>query len=170
MLKWLRHLCAIAVLPFSVTVLVPLWIAERNGVVLHVGTDAAEWLLQLIGLALLTLGAGFFAASLRRFAVEGQGTLAPWDPPRRIVVRGPYRYVRNPMISGVVLLLCGEAALWLSWPHALWAAAFATINLIYIPLLEEPQLARRFGASYRDYCAHVPRLMPRLQPWEPPTE
>jgi len=167
MLTFLRHLLAIALLPFSVTVLVPLWIAARYGVDLRLGNGVAGWLVQLAGLALVGLGFGFFATSLRRFAVEGQGTLAPWDPPRRIVVQGPYRYVRNPMISGVVLLLLGEAAVLLSWPHALWATAFLSINLIFIPLVEEPQLARRFGDSYREYCAHVPRVIPRLRPWDP---
>jgi protein-S-isoprenylcysteine O-methyltransferase Ste14 len=55
----------------------------------------------------------------------------------------------------------------LSGPHALWALAFLALNLVYIPLLEEPQLARRFGEPYREYCRHVPRVLPRLRPWEP---
>jgi protein-S-isoprenylcysteine O-methyltransferase Ste14 len=83
------------------------------------------------------------------------------------VVRGPYRYVRNPMISGVILFLFGEACLLLSPPHLAWAGAFLALNLIYIPLVEEPQLARRFGESYRDYCRHVPRVIPRFRPWLP---
>jgi protein-S-isoprenylcysteine O-methyltransferase Ste14 len=107
-------------------------------------------------------------ASLRRFAGEGEGTLAPWDPPRNLVVRGPYRYVRNPMISGAVLFLFGEAALLLSLPHAVWAAAFLGLNSLYIPWMEEPQLERRFGESYREYCRNVPRVIPRLRPWQAP--
>ena len=71
------------------------------------------------------------------------------------------------MISGVVLVLFGEALLLLSWPHVTWALIFLGINAIYIPLLEEPLLAERFGESYREYCRHVPRLLPRLRPWEP---
>jgi protein-S-isoprenylcysteine O-methyltransferase Ste14 len=108
-----------------------------------------------------------FVASLRRFATEGEGTLAPWDPPRRLVVRGPYRYVRNPMISGVVLVLFGEAAVLLSRPHLSWAHLFLGLNAVYIPLLEEPLLAARFGDAYRTYCRHVPRLLPRWRPWDP---
>ena len=96
-----------------------------------------------------------------------RGTLAPWDPPRELVVRGPYRYVRSPMISGVVLALFGESLVLQSAPHAEWAVGFLIINLVYIPLLEEPMLRIRFGDSYREYCRHVPRIVPRLSPWAP---
>jgi protein-S-isoprenylcysteine O-methyltransferase Ste14 len=164
---WLRHLLAVAVLPFTVAILVPLWIARRQGVGLALGDGPIAWLLQLAGVAVLALGLLFFASSLRRFAREGEGTLAPWDPPRRLVVRGPYRHVRNPMISGVVLVLFGEALILLSPAHAAWAAAFLALNSVYIPLVEEPQLERRFGDAYRDYCRHVPRVIPRARPWAP---
>jgi protein-S-isoprenylcysteine O-methyltransferase Ste14 len=107
---------------------------------------------------------------VRRFATEGKGTLAPWDPPREFVVRGPYRFVRNPMISGVILVLFGEASVLLSPPHAVWAASFLALNLLHIPLVEEPQLERRFGDPYRDYCRNVRRFVPRLSPWQSPTE
>jgi len=167
MTRALRHLLSIAALPFTVAVLVPLWIRGRFGVEPRLGAHAGELLLQLAGALLLAAGLGFFLASLRRFAGEGEGTLAPWDPPRRLVVRGPYRYVRNPMISGVVLFLFGEAAVLLSLPHAAWAALFLVINGVYIPLVEEPQLRRRFGESYREYARHVPRVIPRLRPWTP---
>jgi protein-S-isoprenylcysteine O-methyltransferase Ste14 len=162
----LRHLVAIALLPFTVAVLIPLWLARRNGTSLVLGSGLGELALQSLGLVLLSLGLLLFGASLRRFAVEGQGTLAPWDPPRRLVVRGPYRYVRNPMISGVVLVLFGEALVLLSRPHLQWAVIFLGINAIYIPLFEEPLLANKFGESYRNYCRHVPRLLPRWRPWE----
>jgi protein-S-isoprenylcysteine O-methyltransferase Ste14 len=162
----LRHLVAVALLPFTVAVLIPLWLALRNGTSLVLGSGLGELALQALGLVLLSLGFLLFGASLRRFAVEGQGTLAPWDPPRRLVVRGPYRYVRNPMISGVVLVLFGEALVLLSRPHLQWAVIFLGINAIYIPLFEEPLLANKFGESYRNYCRHVPRLLPRWRPWE----
>jgi protein-S-isoprenylcysteine O-methyltransferase Ste14 len=163
----IRHLIAIALLPFSVTVLIPTWLARRNGIVLALGSNPAELALQAAGLGLLGIGLLLFLASLQRFATEGQGTLAPWDPPRRLVVRGPYRYVRNPMISGVVLVLFGEAMVLLSRPHLEWALIFLACNAIYIPLVEEPLLVDRFGAGYREYCRHVPRLLPRWRPWEP---
>jgi protein-S-isoprenylcysteine O-methyltransferase Ste14 len=82
-------------------------------------------------------------------------------------VRGPYRHVRNPMISGVFAVLLGEAALLGSLPLLAWAAAFAAANTIWMPLVEEPGLVRRFGADYEAYRANVPRWVPRLRPWEP---
>jgi protein-S-isoprenylcysteine O-methyltransferase Ste14 len=132
-----------------------------------VGRTPGDIATQLLGLAVLGVGAVLFAASLRRFVSEGDGTLAPWDPPRRLVVRGPYRYVRNPMISGVIFVLCGEALILLSRWHGQWAAAVLIINVIYIPLLEEPVMMARFGDDYREYCRHVRRILPRLRPWQP---
>jgi protein-S-isoprenylcysteine O-methyltransferase Ste14 len=115
--------------------------------------------------ALLVAGLVFFAWCVGLFARVGRGTLAPWDPTRRLVVVGPYRHVRNPMISGVALMLLGEAVLWGSGAVGLWAAGFLLINHLYFLLLEEPGLERRFGPDYRIYKANVPRWIPRLQPW-----
>ena len=163
----IRHLLSVAALPFMVAVAVPVWLARSNHISPVLGTSGLQIVAQLAGLFLLALGLGLFASSLRRFATEGEGTLAPWDPPRRLVVRGPYRYVRNPMISGVVFVLFGEALLLLSRAHLMWALIFLAANFVYIPLLEETGLRHRFGDSYKEYCRHVPRLIPRLRPWEP---
>ena len=148
-------------------VLVPVWIARRYAVAPAVGHSAGQLAAQLAGVALFAVGLLLFLASLRRFATEGRGTLAPWDPPRALVLRGPYRFVRNPMISGVIFILSGEAFALLSLPHGVWAAAFLMLNLLYIPLMEEPRLERRFGESYREYRRHVRRFLPRLRPWDP---
>jgi protein-S-isoprenylcysteine O-methyltransferase Ste14 len=164
-----RHLLAIAALPFVVTVLVPIWIARRNGITLPVDATPMHVVAAIAGACLLLVGLALFVASLRRFAGDGKGTLAPWDPPRQLVVSGPYRYVRNPMISGVAFVVFGEATLLMSQPHLTWALIFFAINAVYIPLFEEPQLRARFGRSYQDYCANVPRLIPRLSPWPPVT-
>lgn len=164
-MRLLRHLLSIAILPFTVAVVVPIGIARRNHIVFDLGRSGGELLMALGGVAVIAVGLVLFASSLRRFATEGQGTLAPWDPPRHLVVRGPYRFVRNPMISGVIFVLFGEALLLASIPHAEWALIFLVVNLISIPLVEEPQLAKRFGDSYREYCRHVPRVFPRLRPW-----
>ncbi|HKQ86530.1 MAG TPA: isoprenylcysteine carboxylmethyltransferase family protein [Candidatus Acidoferrales bacterium] len=169
MLTFLRHTAAIAILPVTIVVLVPVWIARQYGVLPGLGRSAGAVVLQLIGLVVFVLGLGLFIASLRRFATEGKGTLAPWDPPRVFVASGPYRFVRNPMISGVIFMVSGEALLLLSLPHAAWAAFCLVLNLIYIPLVEEPQLSRRFGASYEEYRRNVPRFVPRLKPWRPNT-
>ncbi|HUQ98954.1 MAG TPA: isoprenylcysteine carboxylmethyltransferase family protein [Gemmatimonadaceae bacterium] len=169
MLYWLRHLIAIAALPFTVAVLIPLWIARWHPSFALARTPLAQ-AGQGSGVICLLIGLLLFFSSLRRFAGEGEGTLAPWDPPRKLVVRGPYRYVRNPMISGVLFVLFGEALILWSRPHLSWALSFLVINAIYIPLLEEPQLRSRFGESYAEYCRNVHRLIPRLRPWNPGSE
>ena len=104
---------------------------------------------------------------MRRFIREGRGTLAPWDPPQHLVVAGAYAHVRNPMISGVVLLLVAESLILGSLPHLQWTGFFLLLNAVYSPLLEEPGLRLRFPDEYRRYSHNVPRLIPRLRPWRP---
>ena len=162
---FVRHLLSIAILPFTVTVLVPWWLARRDQIQMRVGGTIPELLVQLAGMAALGLGITLFSASLRQFVVKGRGTLAPWDPPKHLVVEGPYRYVRNPMISGVVFILAGESLILLSRTHAAWLLIFLCMNLIYIPLLEEPVLETRFGDAYRMYRRHVRMIIPRVRPW-----
>jgi protein-S-isoprenylcysteine O-methyltransferase Ste14 len=167
MLMVLRHLVAVALLPFMVAVVVPWWIARRGEMAFAIERSALALAAQLAGLVALAVGLALFAASLRNFAVRGRGTLAPWDPPPTLVVDGPYRYVRNPMIAGVVFVVFGEALILRSWPHARWATLVLAVNAVYIPLLEEPLLERRFGNAYREYRRHVRRFVPRTRPWSP---
>jgi protein-S-isoprenylcysteine O-methyltransferase Ste14 len=167
MLLIARHLLSIAILPFTVTVLIPWWLARANHLAWTTPTSPTDVALVAGGGVLLTIGLLLFAWSLTGFVTQGKGTLAPWDPPRRFVVTGPYRFVRNPMISGVVLILLGESALLRSGPHFTWALLFFAGNALQIPLMEEPVLRQRFGASYDEYCRHVGRLIPRLSPWMP---
>jgi protein-S-isoprenylcysteine O-methyltransferase Ste14 len=163
-----RHLLSIAILPFTVTVLVPMWLYEPQTPWLpEQMRSRPELALAFAGLGVLLIGMILFAASLRRFATEGKGTLAPWDPPREFVVTGPYRYVRNPMISGVILILFGEAMVLQTRWQALWALAFLAGNLVQIPLMEEPILRAKFGPAYHEYCRHVRRFIPRFTPWRP---
>jgi protein-S-isoprenylcysteine O-methyltransferase Ste14 len=165
----LRQLLSVTVLPFAVTVVIPLWIARSDGTTLVLASTPARLTLQALGVASLALGAWLFGYSLLHFATRGRGTLAPWDPPKKLVVTGPYRYVRNPMISGVVFSLVAESLILLSTSHALWMAGFLAANFVQIPLMEEPQLEARFGESYREYKRHVGRLIPRLRPWDAST-
>ena len=161
----LRHFVSIVLLPGTVAGLIPWWIARRGHIALTGPKTLPEFVSVIAGGVLLAVGLTLFLSSVSWFAREGRGTLAPWDPPRRLVVRGPYRYVRNPMIAGVIFTLFGEAAILRSGLHAGWALAFLVINVIYIPLLEEPMLEARFGGVYEHYCARVPRFLPRLRPW-----
>jgi protein-S-isoprenylcysteine O-methyltransferase Ste14 len=116
------------------------------------------------------IGAGFalWLWTVRLFARVGEGTLAPWDPTLRLVVAGPYRHLRNPMITAVLAVLAGEAALFGSLPLAIWFAAFFAINWAFFWLHEEPGLERRFGADYLAYKHNVPRWLPRRTPWTSP--
>jgi hypothetical protein len=86
----LRHLLAIAILPFTVAVLVPFWIALRYGVTPTFGRQIGFLLVQAGGCGLFGIGLVLFVGSVWQFAMQGKGTLAPWDPPRVFVARGPY--------------------------------------------------------------------------------
>jgi protein-S-isoprenylcysteine O-methyltransferase Ste14 len=166
MLMTLRHLLAILLLPFVVVVVVPCWLAGTvPGDTRWVSAVPAVWVLRSAGILLLLVGFALFASCVILFARVGRGTLAPWDPTRNLVAVGPYRFVRNPMISGVALMLAGETLLWGSWVIGLWACAFVLINHVYFILSEEPGLERRFGEGYRAYKRNVPRWVPRARPW-----
>jgi protein-S-isoprenylcysteine O-methyltransferase Ste14 len=122
----------------------------------------------LVGLALIAAGLTLMYRTIALFARRGEGTLAPWDPTRKLVVEGPYRHVRNPMITGVLLVLLGETALFGSPWLLVWAALFLAVNAVWFPLIEEPGLERRFGSDYDEYRRSVPRWIPRRRPWTPP--
>ena len=165
----LRHLTSILLLPFTVTVLIPLWLL-RNDPARESPPQLASirLLIWATGATALALGLTLFVSTVLHFARTGKGTLAPWDPPRVLVVQGVYRYVRNPMISGVLFILFAEAVLTGSRRLLAWFGVFLLINLIYIPLLEETGLVARFGERYLLYKKNVPRWIPRLKPWLPP--
>lgn len=155
-------------LPVTVAGIVPALILTRFSPNVGWGMAAPLALVAVIaGLALTAAGLYLILATVRMFATIGEGTLAPWDPPQKLVVTGIYRYVRNPMISGVVALVLGEALLLGSIPLLLYALLVFAINAVYIPLYEEPGLRRRFGQPYYDYARQVPRWLPRRTPYNP---
>lgn len=92
----------------------------------------------------------------------GRGTIMPWDPTRKLVAVGPYQYMRNPMISGVLAMLAGEALFFGSLAIGILAAIFFVVNHAYFIYSEEPGLEKRFGESYREYRRNAPRWIPRL--------
>lgn len=96
----------------------------------------------------------------------GKGTLAPWNPPENLVVKGPYCYVRNPMIIGVLLVLISEYFLLNAIEILWWAVLFFIINNIYFYVFEERQLENRFGEEYKKYKKNVPMWIPRFTPWK----
>lgn len=157
---------AILVLPGTALVYVPgaiVWAVAESGTAMAV----AELAQTRFWFALVLGASGFALAvwTVRLFRTFGEGTPAPWAPPKRLVLRGPYRHVRNPMITSVLLMLGAESLFFGSWHLAGWMIVFFLGNAIYFPLVEEPALERRFGDSYRRYKAHVPRWMPSWRPW-----
>lgn len=163
----LRVIISIILLPGVVTILVPalLLAAGRS---IRIGWSSIEplnWILIGLGAISIALGLVLAIKTISLFANVGQGTLAPWDPPRKFVAQGVYRYVRNPMISGIFCIVLGETlilgSIWLVYELIF----FIVLNLIYMPLIEEPGLVRRFGVEYVQYKHYVPRWIPRLKPW-----
>jgi protein-S-isoprenylcysteine O-methyltransferase Ste14 len=104
------------------------------------------------------------------FAWTGEGTPAPFDPPRHLVVTGWYRHVRNPMYIGMALFLIGEFLLCgTSWKGSLQYLAVLAISItVFVLAYEEPTLRRKFPDDYAAYFRNVPRFFPRVHPWNPP--
>lgn len=123
-----------------------------------------------LGWIVVAIGAVIGLPCVWEFAWRGLGTPAPFDPPRRLVVTGPYRYVRNPMYVGMGIAIAGFAIV---FPHGAaiflgeLAAAFALV-FAFIVVYEEPMLRRLFGDDYAEYCRNVRRWIPRLSPWYAP--
>lgn len=118
--------------------------------------------LHLLALAPIGTGAALLVTCVWEFARSGRGTLSPVDPPRRLVVRGLYRYVRNPMYLSATLVLLGESLL--TGSRGLlgyWVVWFTAVN-VFVIAYEEPTLRRQFGAEYEAYARRVGRWLPRL--------
>jgi len=95
------------------------------------------------------------------FVFIGKGTPAAFDPPRKLVVRGPYRFVRNPMYIGAGMTLAGVALFYESLSIFIYACLFFLITHLFVVLYEEPTLRRTFGNEYEAYCDRVKRWIPR---------
>ncbi len=153
---------ALIVLPGTVLILVPAVILAFTGGEAHFTEPTLVGILLFwAGLACAAAGLVLAVWCMTLFVRRGRGTPAPWAPPSELVVAGPYRHVRNPMITGVLLMLAAEAMLFRSWALVLWWAVFLVGNALYLPLVEEPGLVKRFGDDYRAYRARVPRWVPR---------
>jgi protein-S-isoprenylcysteine O-methyltransferase Ste14 len=161
----IRHLLSIALLPFVVVVIVPRSLLVRDALDAVVPTGALLIGGRVAGAVIFAAGLALFTWCVLLFARVGRGTLAPWDPTKRLVVVGPYRHVRNPMITGVCTMLAGEALFFHSARIGYWLLLFLAINQVYFLLLEEPLLLARFGDEYARYRAAVPRWVPRRRGW-----
>jgi protein-S-isoprenylcysteine O-methyltransferase Ste14 len=160
MMAW-KQIRAILLLPGVIAAVIPATILYFTGIVWPPSLRNG-----VIGLVFVLLGLPLMIWTNRLFATVGHSTLAPWNPPEKLVVRGVYRHVRNPMITGALSILLGEAIFFGSWWLAAWFGFALLLNVIYIPLVEEQGLAKRFGEDYRLYKQNVPRWIPRWTPWE----
>jgi protein-S-isoprenylcysteine O-methyltransferase Ste14 len=133
------------------------------------GWDANGWWLPLrmMGVAIAAGGVAVLIDSFARFALEGLGTPAPPAPTDRLIVTGPYRFVRNPMYVAVTSLIVGQGLLFGSPALFAYAAAFAGITAAFVHAYEEPTLLRAYGAEYETYRGQVPGWWPRLTAWSP---
>ena len=160
MLLFLKNLLFTALVPGTVAVFLPYWIVARSRETLHV-----EPVRTLLAAPFIVLGAAMYFWCLWDFAVAGRGTPAPIDPPRQLVVRGLYRYVRNPMYVGVLFVIAGWAVLFGSGAVLRYGVAVAVAFQLFVVLVEEPLLRRRFGKAYEAYCRVVPRWVPGWGKW-----
>ena len=150
-----KNLLFTALVPGTVAVYVPLRLASDAGL--------AQTPLLIGGVLVLAVGGLVYAWCVWEFATRGGGTPAPIDSPKALVVRGLYRYVRNPMYVGVLSVIFGWALLYGSKTVTLYGVVVAACFHAVVLLYEEPTLQRRFGAEYEAYCLQVARWVPRLR-------
>lgn len=152
-----------AVAPVTVAGLVPWWISGWHTAPPLLGFEP----LRYFGGAMAAAGLPVLIDSFARFALEGLGTPAPIAPPRHLVIRGSYRYVRNPIYVAILAIVFGQALVFgnlnlIAYGAVVWLACH-----LFVIFYEEPTLRRRFGSEYEGFCAAVPRWLPRLKPWQP---
>ena len=121
---------------------------------------------SLLGFVPIIVGASIVLWCYWQFVFHGRGTPVHFKMPKRLIVKGLYRYVRNPMLIGVILIWAGEIVFYQSWVLLL-VLILVHFVVIYplVLMVEEPMLEAKFGDSYRDYCENVPRWIPRLRPF-----
>ena len=155
-----RALLSFALLPGLVAGVIPPWLASADRM------KGARW---MPGYFVLGCGLCLLVWCVRDFYVSGRGTLAPWDPPRHLVIVGLYRFTRNPMYLGVLTVVAGWALAESSpvlWRYLLFLAVAFHLRVM---LFEEPWLERQFGPQWSAYSAGVRRWWPRVSPWRFPS-
>ena len=157
MSPFLRTLLFTVFVPGFWTVLLPYWIVGHRAQLDLSGATIAGCLLAAVGVAL------YLVCAFWGFALRGNGTPAPIDPPKRLVTEGPYRIVRNPMYWSVLLVMLGEALAFRSPALAEIGFVFFACTVLFVLAYEEPLLRNKFGAEYDAYCRKVPRWIPRFR-------
>lgn len=150
----LRNLIFVILQPGIVAGLAPYFIAGSS----LENTFANDFLLHhFVGLLLFLFGASILLHCVTRFAIDGHGTLSPADPTIRLVTSGLYKYSRNPMYVGVMLILIGEVVFIQSAELLLYVVAICVLFSLFIKYHEEPRLRKDFGQDYEMYCNKVRR-------------
>ena len=167
---WWRHLMSVLLFPVTVTLVVPaLIVIPAEARAPHLGAAPTVGLIT-VGCLLIAAGLALMIWTNVLFDRVGEGTLGLGNvmgEPVHLVVRGPYRHVRNPMITGVLCILLGEAAVTASGSLLVWFAIFLTFQATAIRFWEEPHLVKRYGNEYVNYRSNVPRWIPRISAWDP---
>ena len=149
--------------PGSVAGLVPFLLTRYEAHNWYAATMPA----RTLGALLLAGGLAMLVECFRRFVVDGRGTPAPLLPPDALVVRGLYRYVRNPMYVANLMIVAGQALLLGRFIVLGYAAVLWLVFHVFVVFYEEPTLRATFGGSYETFAAAVPRWWPRVTAWEP---
>ena len=152
----LRTIIFTCIVPGAVTVLVPYWLLASRFAPPPLNLSS----IRFFGVLPILLGASIYFWCAWDFTFAGRGTPAPIDPPKELVVRGLYRYVRNPMYVGVLSILLGEALLFESQRLFEYIVVVFIFFYLFVVLYEEPILREKFGESYQRYCQAVPRWLP----------
>ncbi|MCW2995864.1 MAG: isoprenylcysteine carboxylmethyltransferase family protein [Conexibacter sp.] len=132
------------------------------------GSDLASWplALRILGALLIAAGAAVLLDVFARFVADGAGTPSPAAPTRRLLVRGAFRHLRHPMYVATATVIAGEALAFAQPILLLAAAVYLTAMAVLVGAVEEPRLARRYGAEYDAYRRAVPGWIPRVRPWD----
>ncbi|MCQ2754181.1 MAG: isoprenylcysteine carboxylmethyltransferase family protein [bacterium] len=156
MKEWIK---SVILLPFNVTIVIPCLILYFT----HFKYEFSGWLHVMMGIVLLLSGLYLAIWTMILFYKIGKGTLAPWAATKHLIVEGPYKLTRNPMITGVLSILLGEAFILNANGIFCWIILFFIINSIYFKLYEEKDLERKFGEEYIEYKKNVPMWFPRFR-------
>jgi protein-S-isoprenylcysteine O-methyltransferase Ste14 len=143
--------------PGTVAVLMPYWLLSASS-----PPPLTQDIFRYFGCLPILTGTAILFLSGWNFIFIGKGTPAPIDPPKELVVKGIYRYVRNPMYLGIISILLGEALFFESKILLVYAAVVFCLFHMFILFYEEPVLKKKFGEPYREYCVRIPRWIPRI--------
>ena len=158
MFVFIRALTYATIFIAVLLIYVPAYILAQSGIVAPTETGRE----QVGGLAVGTIGAVIAVWCILTFASVGKGTPAPFDPPRKLVIRGPYRFVRNPMYLGAGIALGGASLFYESTSLLAYDVVFLLLCHAFVRLYEEPTLRRTFQGEYEEYCGRIKRWWPTI--------